>query len=59
MRELIYHIRYAFHLWTSVGDMTIRQAWEYPYDMDQGDGDPIEDAEEELYCMAMDSEAKP
>lgn len=47
MREFIYHLRYAFHLYY-FSDMSWRLAWNYPYDPKQGDGDPIEDADAEL-----------
>lgn len=48
---MIYHIRYALHLWQNVPGMTVLEAWRYPFDPAQGDGDPIEDADEEMSCM--------
>ena len=33
---MLYHIRFAFHLWRHVLDMTLWQAWTYPHDQGIG-----------------------
>lgn len=55
MREFIYHLRFAFHMWANVRDMSMREAWNYPCDRSWGDGDPAEDAYEEVDAMRTDS----
>lgn len=47
----LYHLRFALHLWLHVPFMSLREAWRYPCDPAQGDGDPIEDAEAEISEM--------
>lgn len=48
---MIYHMRFALHLWRHVPGMSLWQAWTYPIDKTVGDGDPIEDADEEMSLM--------
>lgn len=45
---MLYHIRFALHLWRNVPGMSLRDAWRYPCDPTWGDGDPIEDARSEM-----------
>lgn len=49
--DLIYHIRFAYHLWRGVSWMTLWGAWRWPFDPSVGCGDPEEDAGEEAYLV--------
>lgn len=49
--KLIYHVRFAYHLWTHVPGIGAWDAWTYPCDITWGSGDPIEDAQEEMQEM--------
>lgn len=48
---MLYRLRYAWHLWCNVPDLGLRGALTYPADPTIGDGDPIEDAREEISNM--------
>lgn len=48
---MLYHLRFALHLWRRVPGMSLCDAWRYPLDRSFGDGDPIEDAEAEISEM--------
>jgi hypothetical protein len=48
---MFYRLRFAFHLWWSIQDMSWREAWRYPADAGLSDGNPIEDAEAEMSYM--------
>jgi hypothetical protein len=49
---MLYHLRYAWRLYTRVPGMTLLDAWRYPFDPKAFDGDPIEDADCEISYMA-------
>lgn len=48
---MFYHLRYAWRLWRKIPSWTLWDAWSYPFDKNVGDGDPIEDADEEISLM--------
>ena len=52
--DFIYHLGFAWRLYTRLNGMSWLEAWEYPCDRSWGDGDPIEDADEEISCMYAD-----
>ena len=39
MKRFWYHVRFAWHLWRNVPDMSWGEAWGYP--IETSDGDPI------------------
>ena len=47
----MYRLRYAFHLWWNIRDMTIIDAWDYPTNITERSDNPIEDAEIEMSYM--------
>lgn len=53
MSNLIYRFRFALHMWCAIPDMSWREAWNYPINIDDR-GDPIEDAEAEMSYMGED-----
>lgn len=52
---MLYRIRFALCLWWNIQGMSLRDAFAYPTDRENGSGDPVEDARTEMSYMGADS----